>query len=237
MSVAREPAPILVACGLKAEARIAAGPDVVVIAGGGDARRLESALREAAFQARGVLSFGIAGGLEPLLAAGSCRVARGVVGPDGARYPAHSAWAEALAAALGVPTAWFAGVDAPLATVSDKQAARENTGAALVDMETHVVARVARETRRPFAAIRVVADPAERRLPHAATVGMRPDGRVDIASVLWSLARDPRQVPDLIRTARDGRAAFAALLRGRQALDAGGGFGLLDLGEPFFDMA
>jgi hypothetical protein len=72
-------------------------------------------------------------------------------------------------------------------------------------------------------------------LPHAATVGMRADGRVDIAAVLRSLARDPRQVPDLVRTALDARAAFAGLFRSRQLLPLG--FGLVDFGNPVLDVA
>ncbi len=134
------------------------------------------------------------------------------------------------------PVAAFAGVDLPLAGAAEKRALHARCGASLVDMESHIVARVAQRHGLPFAAIRVVADPAERQLPHAATVGMRPDGRVDVAAVLRSLARDPRQLPDLIRTARDARAAFAGLFRCRQLL--GAHFGLaVDLGDPLLDMA
>ena len=103
-------------------------------------------------------------------------------------------------------------------------------------MESHIVARVALAHGLPFAAIRVVADPAERQLPPAATVGMRSDGRVDLPAVLMSLARDPRQLPSLIRTALDARAAFAGLLRGRQLLGVHYGIGV-DLGDPLLDMA
>ncbi len=61
--------PVLLVAGLVAEARIAAGPGAVAVAGGGDAARL-ALLVEAAIRrgARAVLSFGIAGGLEPGLA-------------------------------------------------------------------------------------------------------------------------------------------------------------------------
>ena len=90
-------------------------------------------------------------------------------------------------------------------------------------MESHVAARAAARHGLPFTALRVVTDPAGRALPHAASVGMRADGHVDLPAILASLARDPRQLPGLIRTGLDARSAFAALLRCRQLL--GPGFG------------
>ena len=242
------PARIVVACGLAAEAKIAAGPGVVVIAGGGDGATLEAALRAAAPTADALVSFGIAGGLAPGLAPGSCLVASSVVTVAGRSYEAEPLWAARLAASLGGPgrpailCARFAGVDSPLADVAGKTALHRDSGAAVVDMESHIVARVATDCGLPFAGIRVVADSAGHQLPHAATVGMRPDGGVAIAAVLLSLARDPRQVPGLIRTALDARAAFAGLFRSRQLLDGCFGFdadggGLVDLGDPLLDMA
>ena len=64
---------------------------------------------------------------------------------------------------------------------------------------------------------------------------MRPDGSVDLLAILRSLARDPRQVPQLVRTGLDSRRAFAALLRSRQRL--GPLFALGDLAEPLLNMA
>ena len=126
-----------------------------------------------------------------------------------------------------MPLARFAGVDMPLADVAGKAALHRASGADLVDMESHIGARIAARHGLPFAALRAVTDPAHRALPHAATVGMRPDGKVDLAAILGSLRRDPRQIPGLIRTGLDARAAFAALLRCRQLL--GCRFASLDL--------
>ncbi|WP_246725262.1 phosphorylase [Beijerinckia sp. L45] len=228
---------IIVACGLKAEAKIAAGPDVTVIAGGGDGLALEAALTAAVRQGGALVSFGIAGGLAPELRPGAIVVARRVMAPSGRYYEANIIWAQALAGRLHAPLADFAGVDTPLAGVAEKAALFRDRGASIVDMESHIVARVAAAHGLSFAAIRVVADPAERQLPHAATVGMRADGRVDLPAVLTSLARNPRQLPGLIRTAFDARAAFAGLLRGRQLLGADYGRLGIDLGDPLLDMA
>ena len=228
---------IVVACGLKAEAKVASGAGVVVIPGGGDSRALEAALNVAAQRGRALVSFGIAGGLAPDLRSGVIVVARRVLAPDGQYYDSNLIWAQALGELLDAPLADFAGVDTPLAGVAEKAALYRDHGASIVDMESHIVARVAAAHGLPFAAIRVVADSAERQLPHAATVGMRPDGRVDLPAVVASLARDPRQLPGLIRTALDARAAFAGLLRGRQLLGADYGRLGIDLGDPLLDMA
>lgn len=61
---------ILVACGLTREAAIIARPGLVVVAGGGDAARLERELEAAAGGVSAVLSCGVAGALDPALRAG-----------------------------------------------------------------------------------------------------------------------------------------------------------------------
>ncbi|MEG3147313.1 phosphorylase [Sphingomonas sp. RT2P30] len=61
---------ILVACGLTREARIIARPGLTVVAGGGDAARLEAALEAAAGGSTMLLSSGLAGALDPALKAG-----------------------------------------------------------------------------------------------------------------------------------------------------------------------
>ena len=219
---------ILVVCGLRAEAGIAAGEGATVVCGGGDGQRLAADLMRLTPIAAAVLSFGVAGGLDPALRPGDLRVADGVSAPGGQRYPTDRGWTGRLAARLAVPIARFAAVEAPLADIAGKAALRAATGAATVDMESHIAARAAVEAGVPFAALRAVTDPADRSLPHAATVGMRADGSVDLPAILTSLMKKPGQLPGLIRTGLDARRAFAALLRGRQLL--GPGFAFLDLG-------
>lgn len=214
-----------IVCGLDAEAKIAnVAGDVAVIAGGGQANLIRQALDE--LRPRAVLSFGVAGGLAPSTAPGDVYVAEKIVGPDGHDYPCHPAWTGRLAEALETRAVTFAGSDVAVAKVTEKRRIHAGSGAALVDMESHVIAAWAVANGADIAAIRVVTDPAHRALPHAATVGMRADGRVDLPAILWSLARNPLQLPDLIRTGLDARAAFAALFRCRERL--GPGFARLD---------
>jgi adenosylhomocysteine nucleosidase len=95
-------------------------------------------------------------------------------------------------------------------------------------MESHIAAKMAARHDLPFAVARVVSDAADRSLPKAAQVGMATDGGMDIGAVLKALARDPRQLPALVRVGGEAETAFKALVRGRDLL--GPGLGRLDLG-------
>jgi adenosylhomocysteine nucleosidase len=208
---------------LALEARIALGPGVSVICNQGS--RLAAAL-EAAIErgASGIISFGIAGGLAPDLVAGSW-VAGAAVRSGRHLYPTDQRWTRTLLAALpGAVHANILGVDAPVARPLEKRLLHAQTGAAAVDMESHIAARIAAAHRLPFAACRAVIDAANRRLPPATLVGLREDGTPDILAVFRSVMQQPSQLPALTRTALDARIARAALRRGRRLLGVGLGF-------------
>lgn len=78
---------ILIATGLKREARILAGPDAIIVAGGGDAARLERELEAAAPGARGLVSMGLCGALAEGLAPGDWVVSSQVLTRSSRRTP------------------------------------------------------------------------------------------------------------------------------------------------------
>jgi adenosylhomocysteine nucleosidase len=148
---------------------------------------------------------------------------------------AHPVWSERLSCVLGgAMIADIAGVDLPVAGLAERRALHLKTGALAADTESLVAARAAAAHRLPFAAVRVVADPAHRQLPHAALVAIKPDGSLALGAILGSLVRDPRQIPQLMRTANDARLGFAALFRGRKMLD--GTLGFSDFHEFLLDL-
>jgi hopanoid-associated phosphorylase len=222
---------------MKAEARIAAGSDVAVVASGGRRDVLESALDNIhETHVTAVLSFGIAGGLAPGLQPGTVLVGRNIVAEDGEQFECDRAWTQRLAAMLGgAPIVDMAGVDQPVSTPADKRALHISTRAAVADMESHIAAHFAAARKLPFAAFRVVADPAERHVPPAALAGIGATGCVTVGPVLRSLMRAPAQFPNLLKTAFDANAAFLALFRSRQ-MAAGGSFGFFDFGELVLDV-
>ncbi|MBV8209571.1 MAG: squalene--hopene cyclase [Burkholderiaceae bacterium] len=210
---------LVVITGLAAEARVAEGPGICAIATGADPLRLERELERALRDgARAVLSFGIAAGLEGGHETGTIVIPDEVIaGSD--RYATDPHWSERMRVALTVADARpLAGVDAPLLHPADKVRLHESTGAVAADMESHHAARITLRTGRPFAALRVIADPAQRTIPTAAAVGMRPDGGVNLIAVLSSLLRDPSQLPALARVAFDARVAIQTLARCRREL-------------------
>ena len=229
------PRVVVAVAGLAIEARIASGPGVHTVACGGNARRLAAAIEsEIARGANAVISFGIAGGLAEDVGPGTWLIASAIVTPT-SRWPCDPAWAASLAKRLrGALVTELAGVDAPVADRAAKRALHRATGAAAVDTESHIAAEIAAAHGLAFAAFRVVADPARRRLPAAAAVALDPDGRINRAAILGSLARRPGQLPLLVRTAIDARTAFRALSRGRRLL--GPGLGYPDLGELLVDV-
>lgn len=214
---------ILIATGLRREARIMARAGVTAIAGGGDGARLERML-EAAIAAGGVraiLSSGLAGALDPALGPGDL-----VIGEEG-----DTRLVAALRHALpDAAVGRVIGGDVMVASVEAKRALREETGAIAVEMEGHVAARVAARHGLPFATLRAISDAADHALPPAALAGMRPDGGMAVGAVLASLIRRPGQLPALIRTARGAQRGFRALLRGHRVL------GIVDLVQHALDM-
>jgi hopanoid-associated phosphorylase len=220
VTTARPPAAFLiVATGLRAEARIAAGPAVRAIASGGDPVRLQAEILAALGEgARAIISFGLAAGLDPGLAPGSIVIADQVLSGQ-QRYVCDRAWSERMRQAIGTAVARpVAGVDGPLVRPRDKLALHDATMAVAADMESHVAAKAALRAGRPFAVLRVVCDPAQRTLPQAALAGMRADGRVSALAVLASLLRNPAQVPALLGVAGDARTAMTVLRLCRERL-------------------
>src|SRR5205085_8696554 len=217
---------MIVVVGMAFEARIAAGLGVRVICGG-DGRNLAATLSRAmAAGCGGLISFGVAGGLAPELKPGACVIGSSILDNDEER-PTDARWAQRLMRII--PDAVhgpIAGVRAPVAHSAAKAEMHRETGAIAVDMESHVVARVAAEHDVPFAAIRVVVDPVERTIPRSALAGTCPDGTIDPLAVVRSLLRYPRDLAGLIRMSLDARTARATLVRGSALL--GPGLGLLD---------
>ncbi len=203
---------------LRARAPVFQRPaDLWILNAGASAARAE-ALADTLISrgATALLSFGIAGGLDPAVRPGMVVLAREVVLPDGTRLAADASWADKVASAARDMTphrAPIAGGDRMLTSANQKRELYQRTGAVAVDMESHGVARAAARRSVPFLVIRAVADPAERALPQSAVAGMDAAGTVRPLATLAALAADPRQVSALFGVARDTLTALVALWR------------------------
>ncbi|MDB5568730.1 MAG: hypothetical protein JWP84_5296 [Tardiphaga sp.] len=164
---------------------------------------------------RGVISFGVAGGLDPQLKSGAVVIATEVMAGD-RRWPAAEALSEELIAGAGVGRqrvfrGGLVGVEKVVTGQAGKAALRSETGAAAVDMESHIAAAYAAEAGLPFAALRVVSDPAGRALPELATTAIKPNGDIDLGKVLRGIARNPLTIRALVSTGRDFNRALRSL--------------------------
>ncbi len=191
--------------GLAAETRLARGLGCPVEAGGGTeagARRAVERLR--ARGVSGLVSFGLAGGLDPALAPGALIVPSTVV-LDDERWDADPMLVARLGGGTGHVLVGGGGV---LATAVAKAALRRATGADAIDLESAAAARAG----LPFAALRAVCDPAARDLPHAAVVALDARGRIGALRVLVATLARPAELPALMRLAGDAARARRALL-------------------------
>jgi hopanoid-associated phosphorylase len=221
-----DPRPVLIVTGLVQEARIAAGPGMSVICSSSDPQQLRALLTVVdPSTIRGVISFGVAGGLDPALKPGDVVVATEVLAGD-TRWLAGLTLNDELIAsvALGrsrVVRGGLAGVERVLAARSCKAALRLETGAAAVDMESHIAAAYAAEAGLPFAALRVIADPADRALPALAVTAIKANGDIDLRKVLSGVARNPMMLRALVSTGIDFNRALRSL-RGCRGFLLGG---------------
>ncbi|MBO0715794.1 MAG: adenosylhopane nucleosidase [Rhizobiales bacterium] len=207
---------VIALVGLAFEARIAAGPGVLVVCRGHETADL---LRLAiGAGCRSIISFGVAGGLAPDLLPGDCVVASAIIDYPAVR-PAEPLWSRKLAEVI--PDARHGpimGVNSVVSDPADKRKLHAFTRAVAVDMESHLVARLADAHGLAFAAVRVIIDPAHRAVPPAALLAMAPGGSTDLSAMLREILARPSQVSPLMRLAADAIAARAALVRLRRAL-------------------
>jgi len=200
--------PIIIV-GLAFEARLVVGAGTVLCSG--DGHDLQPSLARAIMKdCCGLISFGVAGGLAPNLSPGTCIVGSEILSGTAWLLTDHD-WSQNLLQVI--PNAIYGkivGVSAPIPPKA-KHALHLNMGAVAIDMESHIVARIAAENNLPFAAIRVITNPVERPLPQVVWTTMRPNGTIDIGSLFYSLMKRPAEVGALARTAYDALAAYARL--------------------------
>jgi len=209
-----------VVTGMLAEAKLLDGLGYRVVAAGGNAASTRTkAAKLIKDGVTGLISFGIAGAIDPDYRPGELVIASGVVLPGGQQVDCDAVWQHRVLDKIpGARVGLVAGSSTAAATRSAKAALFAATGAHIVDMESHHVADLANAHQLPLLIIRAVADSAFDDIPEAALVGLNEEGRPAIGAVLRSLLAKPWQLPALIRVALRSRTALAALLRSRAGL-------------------
>lgn len=190
------------------------GGILVAVSGIGCAAAALAARKLVDAGATALLSWGVAGGLDPQLRAGTLCLPNEVISGDGASFATSHHWRELLSAAIPARRAVVNGklltsaraIDA----VVDKASAFRETGAAAVDMESLAVAEIAATHRLPFIAVRAIVDTAADALPESVVAASRA-GQVQIWRLARGLARSPMDMAALLRLAQRYRAATRSL--------------------------
>ncbi len=165
--------------------------------------------------ATALLSWGIAGGLDPMLSAGTLVLPQQVIGADQSVFPVNSEWRNRLQGRVAGHVAISNGTLQESLSVfthpSQKQVLAKRVGAAAVDMESAAVAQVAHQAGVPFMAIRVIADHAAAEVPSSALSAVDAYGRLQVLPLVASLLAHPAELPALITLGRGFRAAQKTL--------------------------
>ena len=225
-----------IVCGMVSEVRAlgrwADDPRIAIAVSGARPERAEAeARRLVAEGCRVLISWGVAGGLDPALVPGELVFPAVVVAEDGGSWPASQTVIARLDRAIQTAEmprssrgmtgkGAILGLDRMVLTVAEKAALFERSGAVAIDMESHRVALVAAAAGLPFLAVRAIGDPAGRALPALAARALGEDGRPRIGPVVAGLLRRPGDLGALLRVRRDTAAALASLAGIAEALIA-----------------
>ncbi|MGC8532744.1 MAG: hypothetical protein ACP5M1_11960 [Acidiphilium sp.] len=194
--------------GLTAEAALlTATPLRLAIGNGTTAGALRAAQSLLDQGVTALISFGLAGGLNPTYKPGTLLIPRAIIaGAD------HYQCDPDLCRALGGTTGdVLLGHDAIAATRAEKSALFAATGAAAIDLESGAVATLAAAHGVKFAAIRAIADPAWRDLPPLALNALDDAGKIRWGFVLGELWRHPGHLPGLMQIGADANRARQSL--------------------------
>jgi len=188
---------------------------LLVVSGMGPAAAGRGARQLVEAGARALISWGMAGGLDPALTAGTLLLPGEIVSRDGALFPTAREWRERLSAAVAglhpVCGGRLLTCAAAIGSVAEKASAFRETTAIAVDMESLAVAQVAASHGLPFIAVRAIVDTAADALPRTLVAVAAEAGAVRLGHLLAALARRPADLGAFIRLVRPYRAAKRAL--------------------------
>ena len=220
---------VLVVSGMPQESQIAmAGSNVISVISDGN---LQSLMKNLAAidpkTVKAVVSFGIAGGLDPALNFGDTVVSTEVINDDGKVFPTDPTLSAKAVKALNrrfvhVFQGPMYGSVTTRYTAASKAALYQQSGATSVDDESEGAAAYAAANHLPLVVLRTISDTQSFSLPPLAKDAITTNGTFDFAAALTSLENDPSQIPALFETAFGAVRAFGSLFNARMIVDLGG---------------
>lgn len=174
----------------------------------------------------GIISFGSAGGLSPDLIPGNLAVGRKVMNADGMSWDCDPDWTDRLEQSLEIQGSTVFGSDG-LVNIKAKHRIHAETQAAIVDMESHVIAKKATEKGIPFAVLRAVVDPRDFEIPRWVADSVRPNGTISYLPLISGLCLFPWHIGRLASLGGYNKRAMESLSSAVRVI--GPGLGLFTL--------
>ena len=201
------------------------GNILVAHCGIGSERAYAASVRLVSQGATALLSWGYAAALDDRLSAGSVLLPKRIVGVTGENHPVSSEWHrrlyESLSAKCPVGTDSLVESSVILQTPSEKRALAQRAQAGATDMESAAQARLARERRLPFAAVRAVLDTSSTCIPQNVMHALDPKGDIRVGQILGQAFLRPIDWITMIKLSRQFNAARRTLKKIRgPVLDA-----------------
>lgn len=187
-------------------------------AGASQERAEKCAARLVSEGAELLISFGIAGGLDPAYKTGDIIVASSVKLAQGSELVFDERQRDRLISLLlnagfSVWAGMILGVDQVIADPQEKSILHHRTSAAAVDMESAGVAQAAFRHNVDFLALRVIADTADEVIPSSALGAISDTGEAKPWPVIKGLMRHPTEIPKIRKLAKSSRIAHATLAK------------------------
>ncbi|MBT7953824.1 MAG: hypothetical protein HN731_01420 [Rhodospirillaceae bacterium] len=161
-----------------------------------------------------LISFGVAGALDPALNPGDLIVPDQVLETNHTPYETSTDQLKShLRSRVDIRSGSLLGSNKLIASATEKLSQHQSTGAVAVDMESLAVAKAARDRGLPFLVIRAVSDTADQDLPSAVFHAIDDRGNPRIGAILSALAKKPHELTSLIKLAGNSNKAFETLRR------------------------
>jgi adenosylhomocysteine nucleosidase len=214
----------IVVVGMASEASIAKDTNAVVVVGALRSDKLRADLNKLDIShVKGVISFGVAGGLNPQWAVGDL-IVPSEINFQRRHFPTSKTLSDEIRAkvsASGVKPR--DGVIAGVETMTDsnvewRKKLRAETKGDAVDMESHIAAEFAERNGLPFTAVRVLSDAVGDTFPSAARTNLDAKGGVQGSLVFKELLKDPFQMGSLLKIGRNFNSATDVLKQVRPGL-------------------
>ncbi len=165
-------------------------------------------------QAKSIISFGFAGGLDPSIPVGGIIIPTAIRTIDNLLFDVHQNWRKKiinLMAGIRIYSGTMLGSDNPIIEKKIKANIYHKFGTIGVDMESHIVASICNKNNVPFCAIRVVIDTANTSLSKQTADIMQKDGRISVNRAIKTILNHPSVLKELIILGKQYHHAYRQL--------------------------